>query len=83
MLLDAAELVRAISHLDQRRRYRYVYEATTTVVEIHDIVEPEGPIYIVRYNPNRGESRTSANPAELNIFLIMKPAIAFRNIICY
>ena len=59
--VTASDIVRAIGHLPRNRDYNYINPATRTKIVIVDVVQPEGPITIGRYNPTAGPSRRLRN----------------------
>ncbi|MBO6221419.1 MAG: hypothetical protein J6N46_05750, partial [Bacteroidales bacterium] len=62
MKVTAHNLVKAISCLSQNREYNYVNNKTPGRIRIIEVNEPDGPIVIRRWNPNKGESfRTAKN----------------------
>jgi type II restriction enzyme len=48
------DLVHAINELPKDRAYSYVSPTTRTRIQILDVILPEGPIRIRRYNPSKG-----------------------------
>ena len=76
--LTAANLVTAIGQLPRNRAYNYVSEKTSTVVEIHEIKRPEGPIYIKRYDPRKQEGRDSASPESISTQMLWRVTAGLR-----
>lgn len=56
MRLTASNIVHEIGLLPRDRFYQYVHPRTPGMIKIVDVVYPEGPIYIKRINPNKGET---------------------------
>lgn len=76
MELEASDLVREIKRLNTSKTYEYVNSKTTTLVEIVDIVEPEGPIFIRRYNPHKQQGRSSGQPVSISTEMLARIAAA-------
>jgi type II restriction enzyme len=72
--LTAANLVRAIAELPRNRIYNYVNVATPTQIVIHNVETPEGPIYIKRFNPNKGETEREAEVETISSNMIWRIA---------
>jgi type II restriction enzyme len=64
--LRAADLLKALSELPRDRDYPYVAEDTTTRLFIDSVTAPEGPIWIRRYDPAKGDARSSATRASIS-----------------
>src|SRR5258706_10287820 len=77
MKLTATDIVRAINNLPKNQVYHYPNPATKTIIEIADIVLPEGPIHIRRYNPNEGGTSSSAPLESISTQMIWRVANAF------
>lgn len=77
MKLTASDIVSAIGHLPKNRIYHYVSPKTKGEIQIIDVVYPEGPIYIKRYNPYKGESATNAKIESISYHMIWRIANAF------
>lgn len=77
MKLTAEDIVRAINNLPKNRSYHYVHEATQTILEIVNIKLPEGPIFIRRYNPSKGETPQLAKEESISPQMIWRVANAF------
>lgn len=76
--LRAENIVGAINKLPKNRIYNYIYSGTSTVLEIADVVLPEGPITIRRYGPHKGESRKDAKEQTISTQMIWRVANAFQ-----
>jgi type II restriction enzyme len=77
MKLTAEDIVRAIHHLPKNRVYHYPNPVTRTVIEIADVILPEGPIHIRRYNPEEGETSATAETQSISSQMIWRVANAF------
>lgn len=77
MKLTATDIVRAINNLPRNNVYHYPNTSTKTVIEIADIVLPEGPIHIRRYNPDKGDSPSSAPLESISTQMVWRVANAF------
>lgn len=75
--LTAFNLVRAINQLPRNRSYDYINPSTRTKVAIDNVVEPGGPITILRWDPSKGEGRSSAKPQSISSEMIWRYANAF------
>lgn len=53
-------MVRAINNLPKNKNYNYINPRTPGLIHIEEIVFPAGPIYIKRWNPNKGEAYENA-----------------------
>lgn len=60
MQLSAANLAKQIDSLNKSYAYDYPNSKTQTKIMITRVVLPEGPIYIKRYNPTKGEGPADA-----------------------
>jgi type II restriction enzyme len=76
--LTATDIVKAIAKLPTTQDYNYIDESTTTKIIIENVVAPEGPIAIRRYNPNKGDGRADARRATISSALIWRVANAIR-----
>jgi len=77
MKLTASNLVRAIAQLPPKITINYVHKRTKTKVEVSEICEPEGPIWIRRY-PRKGVlSRDDARPEPISTQMLWRLANAF------
>lgn len=70
--------MRAIGKLPKNRFYNYVYSRNPGRIEIVSITEPEGPITIKRYNPNKGETVADANDESISTQMLWRLANALR-----
>ncbi len=78
MHITATEIVRAINQLPKNRAYNYVNVKTQGKIQITDITLPEGPIYIKRYNPAKGESYIDAKRDSISTQMIWRIANALK-----
>lgn len=76
MQMTASDIARAVGHLPRNRNYNYVNPTTRTVVTIEGVDLPEGPIYIKRFDPARGETRKDATVETLSVHMIWRIANA-------
>ena len=77
MRVTAANIVSAIGQLRRNRAYNYINPRNREQIEIVDIVYPEGPIIIKRYNPSKGETPTQARPESISPQMIWRIANSF------
>lgn len=75
MRLTASDIVRAISQLPKNQDYNYVETSTRTKIIIDNIVQPEGPIYIKRYNPTQGRQTATRTSIPTNLIWRVANAI--------
>jgi len=78
MKVTASDLVRAINQLPKNQDYNYINPSTTGKIIIDDVVLPEGPVYIRRYNPTSGDPRAAARRASISTEMIWRVANAIR-----
>jgi len=71
------DLVRAISQLPKDRRYHYINPSTKTILVIDSIQLPEGPIYVKRWNPSKGEGLDDATITPISTEMMARIANAF------
>jgi type II restriction enzyme len=62
--------------LPRNRSYSYSHKATTTKIEIVEVVLPEGPITIKRYDPGKGRGRSRAKKQSISSAMIGRVAAA-------
>lgn len=77
-ILTASNIVHAISLLSKDKTYDYINPKTRTKLLIGKVVLPEGPIYIRRYDPTKGESANNAEEQSISTQMIWRVANAFR-----
>lgn len=76
MRVTAQNIVRAINRLPRDREYQYVNPRNSGRIVIHNVHEPEGPIEIKRYDPNKGD-RLADRPVEsISVQMIWRMANA-------
>lgn len=76
MKVTAHNIVKAISCLSTNREYNYVNSKTPGRIRIIEVNEPDGPIVIRRWNPNKGESFHSAKNETISSEMIWRLANA-------
>jgi type II restriction enzyme len=59
--ITASNIISAIEKLPRNRSYDYVNARTKTKVEIVRVEKPEGPVFIKRYDPSKGQGAKDAN----------------------
>ena len=59
------------------RQYHYTDETNRNVIGIDDIVDPEGPIYIKRWNPENGGTPDDARRTSISTEMLARAAGAF------
>src|ERR1700676_836403 len=74
--LTASDIVRAIGKLPKNRDYNYIAKSTSTKIEVVDVVLPEGPVVIKRYNPSKGEKASTAEHETISAAMIRRVANA-------
>ncbi|MCT7951582.1 hypothetical protein NG798_17395 [Ancylothrix sp. C2] len=77
MKLTASNIVRAIGDLPRNRVYHYINPQTKGNIEIFNVVYPEGPIVIKRYDPAKGQSSLTAKEESISSQMIWRIANAF------
>lgn len=75
-VITATDLVQAISNLSKNVSYNYVNPKTRTKVKIEEIVRPEGPIFISRYDPSQGEGPHQAKRESISVEMLWRVANA-------
>lgn len=76
MRITASNLVTAISRLSKDCSYDYISTSTKTKIQILDVVRPQGPIYINRYNPSKGEGFGDGKTVSISSQMIWRIANA-------
>jgi type II restriction enzyme len=64
--LTASNIVREIARLDVSNYYNYIDNVNQGRIKISRIVHPEGPIYIRRWNPAKGDVEADAKEASIS-----------------
>ena len=77
MRITAADFVHAIGRLPKDRDYNYINQTTSTKIVISDVVYPEGPIKIKRYNPSKGQGADEASVKSISTKMLWRVANAF------
>jgi type II restriction enzyme len=78
MKVTAANLVAAIAKLPRTNEYNYFSPRNPGRIIISRIELPEGPIYIKRYNPNKGETLRAAEEESISSPMLHRVANAIR-----
>ena len=76
--LSASNIVSAINSLDKDAIYNYPTKETQTQIMVVDIKLPEGPIYIKRWNPDKGQSPTQKKSETISTQMIWRLASALK-----
>jgi hypothetical protein len=76
--LTASNLVRAIGQLPRGNRYNYVNPRTRGIIKIVNVIMPEGPITIKRWNPEQGETEQGVREESMSTEMIWRIANAFQ-----
>jgi type II restriction enzyme len=74
--LTASNIVRMITQLPRNRAYNYVSTGTQTRIEIADIEQPEGPIWILRYGTKTTPTRDDTQSEPISRQMIWRVANA-------
>lgn len=74
--VTASDLVSAIAELPRDREYRYVNPSNPSRIRIDSIERPEGPVWIRRYNPEKGQGPSTARRSSLSIPMLWRVANA-------
>ncbi len=72
----AYNLVRAISQLSRNEHYNYVNPRTKGLISIEDVHLPAGPISIRRWDPSKGETKSTAKVESISTEMIWRVANA-------
>jgi type II restriction enzyme len=75
--LTASDIIHAIGQLPKDQSYNYVNETTSSKIKIKDIVYPEGPISIQRYDPRKQKVLSNAMTTSISTEMIWRVANAF------
>ena len=76
--IDAYNIVKAIAVLPRNRVYNYINPTTPGKIAIQDVCMPSGPIYIKRWNPNKGETYEGASISSISSQMIWRVANAIK-----
>jgi type II restriction enzyme len=74
--ITASNIISAIEKLPRNRSYDYVNARTKTKVEIVRVEKPEGPVFIKRYDPSKGQGAKDAKEASISVQMIWRVANA-------
>lgn len=77
MKLTAADIVQAIGHLPKNQSYQYINPRTRSQIQIVNVIPPEGPITIRRFNPTKGGTPAKAKEESISSQMIWRIANAF------
>lgn len=77
MRITASDFIHAIGRLPRDRTYNYINPSTTTKIIIEDVVYPEGPIKIKRYDPSKGKGMEEAKEQSISTKMLWRVANAF------
>lgn len=75
--VTASDIVSAIGLLPRNQVYHYINQKTAGQIELIDVVRPEGPISIKRYNPSKGTTAASTAIESISSQMIWRVANAF------
>src|SRR3990172_559461 len=75
--VTASDIVRAIARLPRNRDYHYINPVNTGRIVIDEVILPEGPVVIKRYDPNKRQKREDAGRSSISSQLIWRVANAF------
>lgn len=76
--ITAQNIVSFIAQLSKDRTYNYLNPRNHGLIQIVDVVLPEGPIRIKRWNPTAGDTPENSNVDSISSQLIWRIANAFR-----
>lgn len=76
--LTASNLIAFISRLSKKIQYPYISSKTKTLVLLDGVTQPEGPISIVRYNPNKNEKPKGKRRETISAEMLWRVANAIR-----
>lgn len=74
--LTASNIVAFINQLDKKATYNYLNPKNKALIEIVNVEKPEGPIWVNRWNPEKGETRKSKKPTTISAEMIWRVANA-------
>jgi len=74
MRVTAENIIYSIMKLKRDVSYDYVNPKTRTKIIVKDIKKPEGPIKILRYNPEKGETPNTAKEESISTQMIWRIA---------
>lgn len=74
--LTASNIVAFINQLDKKVTYNYLNPKNKGLIEIANVESPEGPIWISRWNPVKGETKKSKGPTSISTEMIWRVANA-------
>ncbi len=74
--ITASNLASFIGQLQKEIAYNYINPRNHGLIEIVDVVLPEGPIFIKRWNPHNGESSSEASVTSISTEMLWRVANA-------
>lgn len=77
MRITAANIVAAINRLSKSVSFNYINASTKTLVKLERVILPEGPIYIKRYDPTKGQTLAQSAEETISVSMIWRVANAF------
>lgn len=75
--VTAYNIVHAIANLPRNVHYNYINTSTPGLIQIVDVKLPAGPIWIKRWNPQKGEKPSTAKAESISSEMIWRVANAF------
>jgi hypothetical protein len=74
--LTASNLVAFINQLDKKNIYNYLNPRNKGLIQIVNVEKPEGPIWINRWDPSKGQTKKSKKAATISPEMIWRVANA-------
>lgn len=74
--LTVNNIVAAINNLPKNVAYQYINPKTRGLIKIDEVILPEGPIYIKRYDPNKGGTVNSSKRESISTPMLWRVANA-------
>lgn len=74
--LTASNIASAIDQLDKQRQYNYINPKNKGIIQIVRVEKPEGPIFIKRCDPSKGENLTNVKEESISSNLLWRVANA-------
>ena len=76
MQITVGNIVAAIKSLPKNVSYQYINPNTSGLIKIDEVILPEGPIYIKRYDPNKGKTINSSKRESISTPMLWRVANA-------
>src|SRR5690554_3214676 len=76
--LTAQNLAAFINQLPKHHNYPYLNPKNKGLIKIDHVELPEGPIYIKRWNPSKGESSNNKRPVTISSKMLWRLANAIQ-----